>query len=479
MSSLLPVALWSLHVSPGQSPVPAVDAFPATIRLTMAAIDPSAKLYEAGKPKRATLKVLREHMTGPDDESDYDSDDESDDDSGEASDEEGKEVTKNPPKGKQSPKSKTSNDDTMDAESSDDDFDSSDENTGSSSALESFVVCTLDSHKHYQQTLDLVIGDDEFIYFKVDGNYDVYLTGNYVVSHGDIYKNDGEADDEYDLSPDEDELYSDEETDSDELDDLDDPPRIQEVDTDEEEAAKASKVAAPTNCASKKDKKIEKTEKAEKAEKAEKVDKKADKKSLKRPAEDEEPRTIDEMIEGEKILSENKGEAEKKLSKKQLKKLKANDGKAVESTADSKAKEAKKVQFAKELEQGPTGSPATAEKQEKKIPSAKRVIQGVTVMDSRVGTGVTAKKGSKLCMRYIGKLEDGKVFDRNTKGKPFAFQLGKGEVIKGWDVGLEGMRVGGERRLNIPAALGYGKQNIPGIPANSNLIFDVKLTDIE
>ncbi|CAZ83271.1 unnamed protein product [Tuber melanosporum] len=459
MSSLLPIALWSLHVSPGQSPVPAVDAFPATVRLTMAAIDPSAKPYEAGKPKRATLKFFCERIVDPDDDSD--------DDLGEASDEEEKEVTKSSLKGKQSPKSKTSNDDAMDAESSDDDLDSSGEDTDSSEVLESFVVCTLDSDKHYQQTLDLVIGDDELVYFKVDGNYDVYLTGNYVVSPGDAYKNNGEADGDYDLSPDEDELYSDEETDSDELDDLDDPPRIQEVDTDEEEAVKASKAAASTNCASKKDKRVEK------------VDKKADKKSLKRPAEDEEPRTIDEMIEGEKILSENKGEAEKKLSKKQLKKLKANDGKAVELAADSKAKEAKKVQFAKELEQGPTGSPVTAEKKEKKIPSAKRVIQGVTVMDSKVGTGDTAKKGSKLCMRYIGKLENGKIFDSNTKGKPFAFQLGKGEVIKGWDVGLEGMRVGGERRLNIPAALGYGKQNIPGIPANSNLIFDVKLTDIE
>ena len=324
--------------------------------------------------------------------------------------------------------------------------------------------------KHTQQTLDLVIGDDEFVYFKVDGNYDVYLTGNYVVSPGDVYNSDSEDGDEYDLSPDEDELYPGEETDSDELDDLDDPPRIQEVDTDEEEVGEASKAVVPANGASKKDKKAGK---AGKAEKAEKVDKKVDKKSLKRPAVDEEAHTIDEMIEGVKSASENKGDAEKKLSKKQLKKLKANDGKAVEVTTDSKAKEAKKVQFAKELEQGPTGSPVTAEKKGEKTPSAKRVIQGVTVIDSKVGTGSAAKKGSKLCMRYIGKLENGgKIFDKNTKGKPFAFHLGKGEVIKGWDIGIEGMRVGGERRLIVPAALAYGQKNLPGIPANSNLIFD-------
>jgi len=181
------------------------------------------------------------------------------------------------------------------------------------------------------------------------------------------------------------------------------------------------------------------------------------------------------MIEGTKPVSEDKGstEKEKKLSKKQLKKLKANDGKAVEVTTDSKAKEAKKVQFAKELEQGPTGSPVAAEKKGEKTPSAKRVIHGVTVIDSKVGDGDIAKKGSKLSMRYIGKLEKGsKIFDKNTKGKPFSFHLGKGDVIKGWDIGIEGMRVGGERRLLVPAALGYGKQSQPGIPANSNLIFD-------
>ena len=314
--------------------------------------------------------------------------------------------------------------------------------------------------KHYQQTLDLVIGDEEFVSFRVDGNYDVYLTGNYVACPGDVYN--GDSEDEYDFSPDEHEheLCLDEETDSDELDDLDDPPRIQEVDTDEE-IEEAPKTAVSANGASKKDKK------------AEKVDKKVDKKSLKRPAEDEEPHTIDEMIEGAKPVPQNKGDAEKKLSKKQLKKLKANDGKAVEVTAVSKAKEAKKVQFAKELEQGPTGSPVTAEKKGEKTPSAKRVIQGVTVIDSKVGTGATAKKGSRLSMRYIGKLEGGgKIFDKNTKGKPFSFNLGKGEVIKGWEIGIEGMRVGGERRLLVPAALAYGKKSLQGIPANSDLIFD-------
>lgn len=90
-------------------------------------------------------------------------------------------------------------------------------------------------------------------------------------------------------------------------------------------------------------------------------------------------------------------------------------------------------------------------------------------------------------MRYVGKLMNGSIFDSNTKGKPFSFRLGKGEVIKGrssaltsgWDQGVKGMQVGGERRLVCPPALAYGRTKLPGIPANSTLIFDVKLLEIK
>lgn len=315
--------------------------------------------------------------------------------------------------------------------------------------------------KHYQQPLDITIGEDEECYFKVIGNYDIFLTGNYVVASNDRgYDDDSENEDEdYDLSPSEDELnmYG-EESESDDLDDIEDP-RIQEIATDEEAEVK----------------RVEK-----KADK--KADKKAGKKSLKRAAEEveHEDLSLDELIAKSKEVKEAAvATPEKKLSKKQLKKLKANDGKAVDVTAEAKAK---KVQFAKKLEQGPTPSPAADKKtKEQKKPDVKKpeavgksskIVQGVTILDSKVGTGPAAKRGSKLSMRYIGKLESGKVFDSNTKGKPFTFSLGKGEVIKGWDIGLEGMQVGGERRLRIPAAAAYGKQVSADIPANSTLIFD-------
>lgn len=70
-------------------------------------------------------------------------------------------------------------------------------------------------------------------------------------------------------------------------------------------------------------------------------------------------------------------------------------------------------------------------------------------------------------------------FIANKKGKPFTFKLGKGEVIKGWDIGIAGMTAGGERRITIPSHLAYGKKALPGIPANSKLIFDVKLLEIK
>jgi FK506-binding nuclear protein len=67
----------------------------------------------------------------------------------------------------------------------------------------------------------------------------------------------------------------------------------------------------------------------------------------------------------------------------------------------------------------------------------------------------------------------------NKKGKPFSFKLGVGEVIKGWDIGVVGMSAGGERRITIPANLAYGSKGMPGIPANSTLVFDIKLVEIK
>ncbi|HVZ60471.1 MAG TPA: FKBP-type peptidyl-prolyl cis-trans isomerase [Terriglobales bacterium] len=104
---------------------------------------------------------------------------------------------------------------------------------------------------------------------------------------------------------------------------------------------------------------------------------------------------------------------------------------------------------------------------------------GLTYWDIKVGTGAEAKSG-KVKVHYTGWLTDGKKFDSSVdRGQPFEFQLGRGMVIKGWDEGVTGMKVGGKRQLKIPPQLGYGAQGAGGvIPPNATLIFDVELLDV-
>jgi len=98
-----------------------------------------------------------------------------------------------------------------------------------------------------------------------------------------------------------------------------------------------------------------------------------------------------------------------------------------------------------------------------------------------VGTGKQAKSGDTVKVDYTGSLADGTVFDRSSadnSGKPVSLTLGAGKVIEGFVEGLNDMRVGGTRQLVIPAALGYGCQAVSTIPANSTLIFTVKLVSV-
>src|SRR5579884_3392335 len=99
-----------------------------------------------------------------------------------------------------------------------------------------------------------------------------------------------------------------------------------------------------------------------------------------------------------------------------------------------------------------------------------------------VGTGPEAKPGQTVAVDYVGTLADGTEFDASSKhGGPFEFPLGAGQVIKGWDEGVAGMRVGGKRKLTVPPDLGYGASGTPDgtIPPNSTLIFVVDLRAIK
>jgi FKBP-type peptidyl-prolyl cis-trans isomerase len=103
------------------------------------------------------------------------------------------------------------------------------------------------------------------------------------------------------------------------------------------------------------------------------------------------------------------------------------------------------------------------------------------IVDEKVGTGNAVKSGDTVEINYVGSLLNGTIFDSTAKhgGQPFTTQIGVGQVIKGWDEGIIGMKVGGKRKLVIPPSLGYGAQTVGSIPANSTLIFQVELVGIK
>ncbi|KXJ95447.1 hypothetical protein Micbo1qcDRAFT_157389 [Microdochium bolleyi] len=461
--STFPIALYGLEVPPGGVMIPAMqeDSFPdASYQITMAALDPT-EAPEADEDgnipnvPRATLKLIRQRysdldeelddeylqaMMGGDDD-DSDEDDEDDEPNGgpsdpakskkakqaaalrkliaaaqaeEESDEEMADGEKSNGVGKAGKKGKEP------ATSSDEDEDDEDED---GLDMEELVLCTLDTERNYQQPLNITIGPNEKVFFVVKGTHTIHLTGNYIIDTADDEEDSEEDEDDYDIEGLEG-YDSEEESDVDELDDLADP-RVTEVDSEEEAPALVTKKG-------------------------------------------KNKRAAEEAVEALDDLIAKAGAEEDKASKKQQKKLKNNKGEAV---AAKEEKADKKVQFAKNLEQGPTGPAAAA--------LGVKVVGGVTVDDRKAGSGRVVKKGNTVEVRYIGKLKDGKVFDSNKKGKPFSFKAGTGQVIKGWDIGITGMAVGGERRLTIPAHLAYGSQKLPGIPANSELTFDVKLLAIK
>lgn len=404
MSELIPLAAYNLNIQP-YTPTPAIDVtVPVTVRITLAAIDPES-IDDEKKP--STLRIIKRNPDFDDEDDILGGDFDEDELDSESSEEEEKEVEQKKSKksGKKSKKEESKPEEEEEEEEDDDEDDEDEEDD----EFEEYVVLTLSPKTQFQQTLDLTITPEEEVQFVVTGSYPVHLTGNFVKHPFDqpTYSDDEDDSedydsDEYDLTPDEDEVLDD-------LDDLED----------------ASDVEGRIN---------------------ELVQKEEDNKK-KRKHEEKEPE------------QPKKQKKEEKQPKKEQKK---------------EQKKEKKVEFKKDLEEGPS-----KKKEQKETPKAKSLEGGIVIEDRVVGTGKVAKRGAKVGMRYIGKLKNGKVFDKNTSGKPFVFNLGRGEVIKGWDIGVAGMAVGGERRIVIPAPYAYGKQALPGIPANSTLTFDVKLVSMK
>jgi len=118
--------------------------------------------------------------------------------------------------------------------------------------------------------------------------------------------------------------------------------------------------------------------------------------------------------------------------------------------------------------------------QQTKSPIKKTAEGGVQIEELRVGSGALAKTGKMVQVYYEGRFKsNSKMFDSSTKGNGFKFRLGRGEVIKGWDVGVAGMKVGGKRRIICPPAMAYGARGSPPtIPPNSTLMFEVELKNV-
>lgn len=129
--------------------------------------------------------------------------------------------------------------------------------------------------------------------------------------------------------------------------------------------------------------------------------------------------------------------------------------------------------------QGQSNAQQAQQQQDQQQQQAQQVTH-LLIEDVQVGTGSAVKSGDNIEVNYTGTFLDGKKFDSSyDRGQTFSFKVGVGEVIAGWDQGILGMKIGGKRRLVVPADLAYGSSGNQGIPPNSPLIFDVELVNIK
>merc|ERR1711935_851978 len=211
--------------------------------------------------------------------------------------------------------------------------------------------------------------------------------------------------------------------------------------------------------------------KPEKVEKEEPVIEAKDAGPVK-PEEAKKEEPAKEVNDKENETTNKPAEENTELTKSAKKKKKKKEGKEEDSPV-------KPVAETKTEEAVETKTPKKEATEAKKTPAKtpKRTLKGgIQLEDLKVGNGPEATGKKMIGMYYEGKLKsNNKVFDSCLRGKPFKFRLGAGEVIKGWDVGIEGMKVGGKRRLSIPPAMAYGAKGAPpDIPANSHLVFEVE-----
>ncbi|PWN98639.1 FKBP-like protein [Tilletiopsis washingtonensis] len=348
------------------------------------------------------------------------------------------------------------------------------------------TVCHLHPGKIEQAQVNLHFSAHALIGVSVTGDNAVDLIGSYTTSADDDYDSDPDSDEEGYSSFDE----SDEEIDSDAVGSLPDLKRriggkVDAAGSDEEESLDEDELDIADL--------MDESEEDESAEEAEAAPTKSKKRSIAEVDADASMMTTASTAdvsdselaaaaaaEGLDISSLSKNQR-KRLNKK----LRTESGEAAspavaEPAQDKKAAAAEKKAAAAADKKKAADEKAKAAAAKEAKSKKQKLPSGVEIEDKKIGTGPIAKAGQRVGMRYIGRLVSGKQFDANTSGKPFSFKLGRGEVIKGWDEGIKGMQVGGERRLTIPPASGYGRSGAPpAIPGNATLVFDIKMVDLK
>ena len=327
---------------------------------------------------------------------------------------------------------------------------------------ENYSLCSLSLGKTEQQPLDLVFAQGETISFQVEGESSIHLTGYYLDDAADDFIDDDEVD-----SEDGDEVYSDEaEEDSQiEYDSEFDSEEYDEECSDDECAKKSEKPRI---------RRIE-TDESDLEDDDEEVDSEED---------EEEELDSEEDFSEEEEDSEEEVKSEKRSVKFDLpeaKKVKESPKAAQPQQATKQAQSqqaAKQAQPQQPAKQVQPQQPVKANELQKAAPLKKTLPSGLQIEDLKLGNGAKAANGKTVLIHYKGTLTNGKVFDSSFGKSPLKFKVRAGDVIKGMDMGVVGMAVGGSRKLVIPAALAYGHKALPGIPSNSTLIFEIRLEKV-
>ena len=292
---------------------------------------------------------------------------------------------------------------------------------------ENYRVATLIGGRMETQGLDLVL--DEYAEFTVEGSCGVDLTGYYMPEFGDA-----DVDDEEDMFGEEDDSEEDEEFAADDVDALETESDDDDSDDDDD------------------DDDDDDSDDDDDDDDDDDEDDDDDSEDDSEEEEEEKPKVtrkggveIREVVDDKKVGDKRPGEAMKSAPEKKQ--------------AKAEAPAAKKPDVPKRVH--------------------KNGMEIINTFATKNTSAKVAQGGKKVAMKYIGKLPSGKIFDQTKGAATFTFRLGVGEVIKGWDVGVEGMREGDKRTLIIPAAMGYGKKGIKGvIPGGSPLHFDVELVKV-